>query len=400
MKTSIKKLLSSVQFNATLLILFTLLSGLLLASSYATYKRIDNMAEQERLVHSLAKMDRADPALDRIRASGVLSRLPILIDALDSENVYEIANSLIFREAKTRSKYTNLLRERDRVLNASASAYFNASVDSPSRRDDMLRAIENYTTLFYPLTKLQNNTLYQYSLLVGAMLILVLLWGFVVMTAARNASKTILGDIYALQPQEGATRASVKFKTTEINTIALKIRQESGDAASANGKKDEVTQLPNYEGVKIGFDRRPKASKDMHAFVCIFEIDNYSKLVNHFPQSVIDPILIKITSIMKLHKMQNDQIGRIHGGQFIAVLLRSDKHKALEECNHIRQMIEENRFKMPHDSFPITLSGGFASKTASQTLDDAVKNAKERLRMAQEKGGNCVSDTNNNTKML
>ncbi|MHC3994437.1 GGDEF domain-containing protein [Thiomicrolovo sp. ZZH C-3] len=400
MKTSIKKLLSSVQFNATLLMLFTLLSGLLLASSYATYMRIDNMAEQEKMARSLAELNREDPALDRIQASGVLSRLPIMIDTLDSESPYEIVNSLIIGEAKTRSKYTDLLRKRARVLSASATAYFNSTADAPAKRDVMLRAIESYTALFYPLTKLQNSVLYHYSLIVGATLVLVLLWAFVVMAAARNASKTILGDIHALQPQEGATRASVKFKTSEINSIALKIRQEGGEAAATGGKKDEVTQLPNYEGVKIGFDRRPKGSKDVQVYVCIFEIDNYAKLVNHFPQSVIDPILIKITSIMKLHKMQNDQIGRIHGGQFITVFLRSDKQKAMEECNHIRQMIEENRFKMPHDSFPITLSGGFASKTASQTLDDAVKNAKERLKMAQEKGGNCVSDTNNNTKIL
>ncbi|MEJ2468962.1 MAG: diguanylate cyclase, partial [Campylobacterales bacterium] len=129
----------------------------------------------------------------------------------------------------------------------------------------------------------------------------------------------------------------------------------------------------------------------LQTFVCIFEIDNYSKLVNHFPQSVIDPILIKITSIMKLHKMQNDLIGRIQGGQFIAVFVRSDKQKAMDDCDHIRQMIEENRFKMPHDSFPITMSGGFTSKTATHTLDDSVKNATERLRVAQNKGGNAIS---------
>ena len=400
MKTSIKKLLSSVQFNATLLMLFTLLSGLLLASSLATYKRIDNIGEQEKLVRSLGEMQREDPALARISSSGVLSRLPILIDALDTEAPYEIANSLIIREAALRDKYTKALRERARALNIVTTAYFNATVASPSKHAEMLNAINDYIAVFYPLTKLQNRVLYYYSLLVAASIALVFLWSFVVMVTSRSAARTILADIHALQPQEGATRTTVKYKTTEINSIALKLRQEGGEAAASGNKKDEVTQLPNYEGVKIGFERRPSGSKEMQAYVCIFEIDNYSKLTNHFPQSVIDPILIKITSIMKLHKMQNDQIGRIHGGQFITVFLRSDKQKAMEECNHIRQMIEENRFKMPHDSFPITLSGGFASKTASQTLDDAVKNAKERLKIAQEKGGNCVSDMSNNTKIL
>jgi len=400
MKTSIKKLLSSVQFNATLLMLFTLLSGLLLASSAATYNRIKNMAEQEKMVFSLADMHREDPALDRIRAGGILNRLPILIDELNNDAVYELANSLIIREAPHRAHYANMLRERAKTLNIAASAYFDAAVGSPSKRQEMVDAINAYVAVFYPLAKLQNRVLYYYTLLLGMMLTLVFIWSFVVIFASRNASKTILADIHALQPPEGTARNTFKFRTTEINTIAVKLRHENAEMSKTGSHRDDLTQLPNYDGVKMAFDRRTATGSNTHTFVCIFEIDNYSKLINHFPQSVIDPILLKITSIMKLHKMQNDQIGRIHGGQFIVVFQRQDKHKAIEECNYIRQMIEDNRFKMPHDAFPITLSGGFASKTASQTLDDAVKNAKERLKIAQEQGGNCVSDVTSNPKML
>jgi diguanylate cyclase (GGDEF)-like protein len=390
MKTSIKKLLSSVQFNAMLLMLITVATGLILASSLATYDRINNMALQEQMVKEIAKKDRKDVELDRIQVNGILNRLPILIDRMQGEAPYEIVNSLIIREAARRSTYADVLRERYKRLSETATAYFDAEKNLNGKRKDMLIAIDAYTFALYPVTKLQNAVLYQYALLTGIGLGLILLWSFVVIFVSRHVSKTILDDIHALFPEEGSKRSS-EYKTYEINSIALKLHQGSGSAALAPSKKDEVTQLPNYEGIKASFEHRPSTSKNLQTFVCIFEIDNYSKLVNHFPQSVIDPILIKITSIMKLHKMQNDLIGRIQGGQFIAVFVRADKQKAMDDCDHIRQMIEENRFKMPHDSFPITLSGGFTSKTATHTLDDSVKNATERLRVAQKKGGNVIS---------
>jgi len=403
MKTSIKKLLSSVQFNAMLLVVFTLLTGLLLLSSMGTHKRAHNIATQEQTVRAIAEKERRDLALERIQVNGILNQLPILIDTLENDVPYEFINTLFIKEASLRSKYVNILRVRYKQVSETASAYINtdsADAELPAKREKMLAAIEAYVFALYPLSRIQNEVLYQYFLLAGFAFGIILLWSFIVIATVRTASKTILADLNALSRQIRSTRVSDKYQTTEINTIALKLRQESSEALFGASKRDDVTQLPNYEGIKAAFDQRSAAVKKMQTFVCIFEIDNYAKLANHFPQSVIDPILVKTTSIMKLHKMQNDLFGRIQDGEFIAVLSRPEKEKALEDCRHICDMIEENRFKLPHDGFPITLSGGFVTKTVSQTLDDAVKNAKERLKIAQDQGGNTVSELKSNTKVL
>ena len=409
MKTSIKKLLSSVQFNAMVLMLMTVITALLLASATATFNRIDNMALQEHMVKEIAVKDRKDPALDHIQVEGILSRLPILINRLESDEAYELVNSFFFGEGPRRAEYANTLRERYRHLADAATPYFRndadgndkrTAADFKAQRHDVLVAIDAYIYALYPMTKLQNAVLYQYFFLTGIGLGLILLWSLVVIFASNKASRYILSDIHSLIQQDSGKRSTEKLNTSEINTLALKLRQESGESALVPSKKDDVTQLPNYEGVKTAFEHRAPGSKKLQTFVCIFEIDNYPKLANHFPQSVIDPILIKIASIMKLHQMQNDQIGRIQGGQFIAVFVRQDKEKAVDDSDHIRQMIEDNRFKLPHNSFPITVSGGFSAKMASQTLDDAVKNAREYLKIAQEKGGNMLGQAKNSTKIL
>ena len=409
MKTSIKKLLSSVQFNAVLLMLLTVITGLLLASATATFNRIDNMALQEQMVKAITAKERKDPAFDLIQVEGILARLPIMTDRLESDEVYEFVNSFFFDETTRRAQYADILRDRYRQLAAAATTFFHvASEDMDNRTDAELRtqrqevliAADAYVFALYPMTKLQNAVLRQYFFLTGLGLGLILLWSLVVIFASSKASRYILSDVHALIQQEGGKRIGEKINTSEINTLALKLRQESGEAALVPSKKDDVTQLPNYDGIKTAFEQRAPGSKKLQTYVCIFEIDNFSKLANHFPQSVIDPILIKIASIMKLHQMQNDQIGRIQGGQFIAVFVRQEKDKALDDSDHIRQMIEDNRFKLPHNSFPITVSAGFAAKMTSQTLDDAVKSAREYLKIAQEKGGNMVAQAKNSTKIL
>ena len=409
MKTSIKKLLSSVQFNALLLLLITVITSLVLASATATFDRVDNMAQQEEMVKTIAKKDRKDPALDQIQVEGILTRLPILIDRFQSDTPYELINTIFFREAQERSEYADVLRTRYRQLADAATLYFRNDTDETRKRteevlkaqkEEMLIAVNAYVYALYPMSKLQNGVLYQYFFVTAIGLGFILLWTLIVIFTSNKASRYILSDIHSLIQQDSGKRITDKLNTSEINSLALKLRQDSGESALTPSKKDDITQLPNYEGVKTSFEQRAPGSKKLQTFVCIFEIDSFPKMANHFPQSVIDPILVKIASIMKLHQMQNDQIGRIQGGQFIAVFVRQEKEKALDDCDHIRQMIEDNRFKLPHNSFPITVSGGFSSKMGSQTLDDAVKNAREYLKLAQDKGGNMISQAKNSPKIL
>jgi len=409
MKTSIKKLLSSLQFNAMLLILIIVVTGLLLGSSMATFKRIDNMALQEQMVKEITKKERKDPELDRIQVNGILGRLPILIDKFENDESFEFVNGLVIGEGPKRIEQGTIMRERYKQLSASATDYFNSDASPETKkgaaelnrmRQELLIAIDAYVFALYPATKLQNDVLRSYILLAEFGIGFVLLWALSLLFMTIRASKLILADIHGVLSQEPSKIIAEQLHTSEINSVALRLRQESGEASLAPSKKDEVTQLPNYDGIKATFDRRPPTPKNLSTYVCIFEIDNYSKLINHFPQSVIDPILIKIASIMKLHKMQNDLIGRLDDSHFIAVFIRPEKQKAFGDSDHIRQMVEENRFKLPHTNYQVTISGGFAAKMSSQTLDDAVKNARAYLKYAQEKGGNAVDEGKNTPKIL
>ena len=392
-------MLSSVQFNGMILLLIVALTGLVMLSALATYERIKDLALQERLLNKLVTLDRNDLKFSQIESSGIIRRLPILIDKLEEDTYYEFVNKILIKEKDQRKALIKRMRERYPKLAFASDTYFNTGTELADRHAAMVRQANAYRLTLYPVSLLQTEVLYQYYLVIGAGFGLIMLWTLFLVLMARQISAVVLGDIHALLKQDSTSKTPSKYNTHEMNAIALRLRQQSGEVLTPS-KQDPVTQLPNYEGVKSAFEQRPIKSKNLQVAVCVFEIDSYAKLVNHYPQSVIDPVLIKIASIMKLHKMQNDHVGRIGDSLFIAVFVRSDRQKALSDCDHIRQMIEENRFKLPHNSFPITVSGGFAVKTASQTLDDAVKNAKEYLNIAQEKGGNLIAELKKSPQIL
>lgn len=399
MKISVKKLLSSVQFNVLITLLLTVLTALIMLSSYATQQRVMNIEVQEQLVKKSMILDRNDLKYAQIESEGIARRLPILIDALASEQFYELLNALVFNESEQRRPLIKILRRHADTLNDAMMAYFHSDTHLITKRRNLQTAVNDYLVALQPVTLLQAEVLRRYFVAAGIGLGLVAFWLLIVLMLAKRASVNILGDIHTVLQQDSTVRSQTKLSTTEMNSISLKLRSEGADTIIPS-KQDPVTQLPNYESIKSAFDRRPAKSKNLHIAVCIFEIDNYPKMVNHYPQSVIDPVLIKIASIMKLHKMPNDYIGRINDSQLMTIFVRPEKKKAFEECDHIRQMIEDNRFKLPHNSFHISVSGGFTVKTPSQTLDDAVKNAKAHLKVAQERGGNVIAEVKSTPKIL
>ena len=398
MKTSIKKLLSNIQFNIIILLFMGVAIGTVLFSATATFDRINNLQEQDRLVKKLLTLDKEDLRFSQIESNGILKQLPITIKIFNTNTAYEFVNDIFIHGDRERTKLVEKLKIRYEALAKSVKTNFGTRKNTLAKRADMQRNVNEYLLSLYPLLQGQSRTLYQYFFLISAGLALLLLWILITLLSGKMAGKIILSDISALGSIEGA-RNNYKFKTTELNTLALKLRQQAGNPITPS-KQDPVTQLLNYDGLKQMYDQRFTNVKSANIFICVLSIDNFTKLLNHYPESVIDPVLLKIASIMKLHKQQNDIVARIDEEHFAAVFVRSSRQKAFDDCDHIRQMVEDNRFKLPHTTIPITLSGGFATKSSSQSLDDAVKNAFEYLKIAQEKGGNNIAEIKDNTKIL
>ncbi len=398
MKTSVKKLLSSIQFNIIVLLFLLLGIGSIFFSATATFDRIGYLQEQEKLVKKLLTLDRKDLKFSQIESDGILKQLSVTVDRFSENIPYEFVNEILIHEEPRRKQLVNKLKLRFDALAQAAESYFSKRGGTLAKRTALQKQVDGYLLALYPLARLQLQSLHRYFLFVGIGLGLLGLWILLTWTVAKQAGRTILSDLTGLMTLE-SSRSTYKFKTTELNSVALKLRQHSGSSMTA-AKQDPVTQLLNYDGLKQTYEQRLGNVRSSHVYLCVFSVDGYTKLVNHYPASVIDPILLKIASIMKLHKQQNDLLARIDDEHFVAVFIRPSKERAYEDCDHIRQMVADNRFKLPHSTIPVTLSGGFATKSSSQSFDDTIKNAMEYLRAAQQKGGNYIAEIKDNTKIL
>ncbi|GEM_PF-6793750 len=399
MKTSIKKLLSSIQFHIVLLVLMVTAIGLTAFSSQAAFDRIDNIRMQEKLARNLLMLDHGDLKLSQIKSDGILKQLPIFIEKVQERYPYEFIDWIFQQNPQRTQKAFALLRKRLETLEKAARIYFGTRQNGLKRRTALQTAVDEYEIALYPLLEIELESLAKYRQVMIAGIGLLLMWTLLLFAAVRRTSRVILADVSALSRQEGGTRTAHKFLTSEMNSIALRLRQ-SGHDPLVTARQDPLTQLLNYDGFKKTFDQRFTKVKASNIFLCVFEIDNYSKLVNHYPLNIIEPVILKIASIMKLHQQQNDLLSYLGDGRFAALFVRGDKLKAFNDFDHIRQMVEDNRFKLPHATLTITLSGGFASKTSSQSLDDTLKNAMDYLGIARQKGGNSIADIRDNTKVI
>lgn len=399
MKTTINKLMSAVQLHLMILILLVVGTGAVILSSMATYERIGNLQLQERLIQKTLTLSHRDLAFARIETNGIIARLPILIDTFREDHFYEIINRLLIKESNFRDEHLRALFFRNDMLNYAIKAYFDATQDRHDLRMNLQNAVDTYILALHPLLSLQTQALYQYFYITITGIMLILVWVFIVIATLKHTTKTLLGDVHKLLEYESGSKTPQAYATSEFNTLAVRMRQQTGEIPLSS-KTDPVTQLPKYEAVKSTFDQRFGKSTAGKVYLCVFCIDNYHKVVNHYPETVIDPILIKIASILKLHKHLNDIVSRIDESHFMVIFVRKDKQRAFSDCEYIRQMVQDNRFKLPHNTIQITLSGGFIAKSPSHTIDDAVKNAKSYLSVAEEKGGNYIAELKDNTKIL
>lgn len=398
MKTSIKQLFGSLHFHIVMIILLILAVGAIGVSAKATFVRIDNLDRQKNLVEQSLILNKDDLKYAQIKADGIVQQLPILISELESSSFFAFLNDIYIKDGHEKLKQIGVIKVRYESFAKKVKLYFFNETGSAPLRIGLQQSVDRYILALQPLLLIETTSLHYHFIFFSIGLIILLVWSLFLLAAARNVSGIITNDIQNAVMQE-SSRSSYKYRTLELNSLALKLRQQSDDTALAS-QKDPLTMLLNYDGLQKSFSQRYAKTKGSHIHLCLFEIDNYTKLANHYPESVLEPIILKITSILKLHKQQNDLLARIGANQFLAVFIRAEKQKAFKDADHIRQMVEDNRFKLPHSSIPITLSGGFATKSSAQTLDDTFKNTKEYLAIALNKGGNTIAQLKDNTKVI
>jgi diguanylate cyclase (GGDEF)-like protein len=83
-------------------------------------------------------------------------------------------------------------------------------------------------------------------------------------------------------------------------------------------------------------------------------------------------------------------VGRVGGEEFIGVIDKLENLSVFDFCENIRKEIVDLPIKFQDHNIKVTMSGGLASSTEIENLEDLINLADERLYKAKEGGRNQI----------
>ena len=83
-------------------------------------------------------------------------------------------------------------------------------------------------------------------------------------------------------------------------------------------------------------------------------------------------------------------MGRVGGEEFIAVIDKFENLQVFDLCENIRKEIVDLSIKFQDHNIKVTMSGGLASSTEIDSLEDLINLADERLYKAKKGGRNQI----------
>lgn len=391
MKLSIKKILGNLNLLLTVLTILLGLIALSAVSEYTSYNKIENLQDQKRLIHIISTLGREDLELSSIQYRGKSTSLHNEIAKLHKLFVYDIQSNYIFDHAQTYKNelddlkayatlYTDAVgewyKEGEKNLDAREKAMLSAQVRLINQIDSMIEQNISYEKDKFVI---QEVLVYLAFLLALSMT----LW------YSRRLAQ-VYKDIQSLFAVD-LDLSSYVILTHEVEAISKRMNRKP--ATNENPAMiDQVTQINNYKGMVHAYGNRKSVKDANFTGLCVFEIDHFKELDKRYPKEFTQAVLKKIAFMISLHEQPNDVIARIDYCQFVVIFSRPSKELALKDCETIRKSVEETGFKVPRaETLRLSLSGGYITKPNNKTLDEAIAQAREILKTAQENGRNRIA---------
>jgi diguanylate cyclase (GGDEF)-like protein len=123
---------------------------------------------------------------------------------------------------------------------------------------------------------------------------------------------------------------------------------------------DELTRLPNRRHIlaaaEIAFDAAKRAGRP--AAVIVLDIDRFKRINDTYGHAAGDAVLRGVARACRLELRGGDQVGRIGGEEFLAVLHSATAEQTREIAERLRAAVERLDFSSIADGLTVTISLG------------------------------------------
>ena len=134
--------------------------------------------------------------------------------------------------------------------------------------------------------------------------------------------------------------------------------------------------------------------------VAMVDIDHFKPLNDEYGHDVGDAALVAITSALRERLRAEDELGRLGGDEFLALLPDAGRRAAAVVAESLRASVEEVRARCGPHELSATVSVGWATWNGDESADQLVKRADIALYSAKDSGRNTVRGADNGSASL
>ncbi|MGQ9898025.1 MAG: diguanylate cyclase [Acidobacteriota bacterium] len=160
---------------------------------------------------------------------------------------------------------------------------------------------------------------------------------------------------------------------------------------------DDLTGLLSRKSFILEMQREmARSNRYGHPFgLLMMDIDYFKRVNDTYGHLVGSQVLREVAMVIRETLRDSDIAGRYGGEEYIALLPETDRSRAQEAAERIRQAIERTPFtaslSIPHQKLHLTISIGIASYPSDATqLNDLIQQADEAMYRAKRCGRNLV----------
>ena len=388
----IAKMFGTIKFLHVLILLTSTVLLLSIVSEFSSFSKLENLQRERDLASSIYSLTRDDLDLANIQLLGDSNQLQFQGAALLEFFEYDYVNK--FSKSNNYQNDLSKLEYAIKSFTKSAKAWFTRkSMEEETLTTRQVAFVKAYHTLINQLDIMtyQNITFEKQRFIIQLVssVFLLLLALYTMLLSVRRFSM-VKEDMALLNSPEQIDNSS--FNLTESEYIAKHIGRKSTNSTIAKNSTliDELTNINNNKG----FMQEASSKKSLNNYnaVCILAIDGLSDLEVKYPKEFSEALIKKMAFMLTLYRQPNDTIARIDHNKFAIFLSREDKETAFNDCDLVRQSIQDTPFKTPDNvKIAVTLSGGFVQKTVTQKMDDIVTKASKVLLASIKHGGNRIA---------
>lgn len=385
MKLSIKSIFKNITLLLTFLTILLAVISFMEFQRYHSYDKFNDLLKIQTTVSKISSLNKTDPNYSLILLKSYTSTILNQIQEFNASDFLSgLVNNQESEDAAGRLKSSvKLYEQRVKSYLLASSKQEKYTLDKVNRaHHEVFMNIKSLEELFIQTSHALIDRLQWIVYFTFLMALFTLLF-------YGKRLRVVYLDIEALYGISNDNALKMKTLTQEAESIRQRMVRKPA-AADNPSMIDPVTQIKNYKGMIYSYANKKGTKEKNFTAVCLFEIDNLTQN-NDFLQEFVKNVLKKIASILSLYEQATDVVARYDFNQFVFVLSRDTKAKMLQECESIRQSIEELKFKtVTGDTVSFTVSGGFVIKPRHRSLDDMLKEASKLLQAAKKRGGNQI----------